>query len=80
MFHVVLFLGWFPRMLQSTWIGNSSAGVGMTRLLVRFMCKGDGLLDCSCIMGDGLLDCGCTERHWTDPCLGFCSKTHWKDL
>ena len=30
--------------------------------------------------GDGLLDCGCTGKHWTDPWMGFRSKTHWKDL
>ena len=30
--------------------------------------------------GDGLLDCGCTRKHWTDPWMGFRSKTHWTDL
>ena len=37
----------------------------------------DWLHECE---GDGLLDCGCTGKHWTDPWMGFRSKTHWKDL
>ena len=29
--------------------------------------------------GDGLLDCGCIRKYWTDPWMGFRSKTHWTD-
>ena len=47
------------------------------------LCRGrlvtvvDWLDECE---GDGLLDCGCTRKHWTDPWMGFGSKTHWTDL